>query len=759
MEQVNIEEVALILFFLNKEKYSKYYSYIIKLNLEAETKKFLETIREYFEDNSSTEECTVEEFLTYFAVKHPVLRKRTGYANFLTKLGSITINSDILEENLNHFLEKYFASEVILCLTDVLDGENFDVLECKATELIEEFSKNKLQLQRDEDELFVNDSLLSLLEEEDNKPGLRWRLNCLNEDIGELRGCSLGHVYARVDTGKTSFLFSETTHMAEQCSGDEIILWCNNEESGKKLKKRLYQAVLNATTEQLVEYKDSAEETFIRQGGHRVKIYDDAGLSIEAIDRLLSDFDVRLLVIDQGDKVHFRGEGNYSTVDRLKILYGKFRELAKKYDVPIITVGQASAQAEGKKWLQMSWMDNSKCLGKGEKVFMADGSIKVVEDIVVGDKVLNIFSEPETVVKTATGTEEMYRIKAKNYSYVCNASHILTLKARHQYNGIAKDTVIDVTVKDYLMWSKTKQRVFKQYLPKALEFTNPQQLSIAPYFMGLWLGDGSKNSSELTVADSEIEEYLHEYATSLGLQLTINSIHDNWKNIHLSSGCPGKSNVLLSNLKRLGVVNNKFIPEVFLTASVSDRYSLLAGLLDSDGSLCKRISYEYFEWSSSRRILLDGMCRLLASLGIRYSWRTKTINAIPYYYVYICDNLSKIPTRVARKQSSFVPRLRKDTISFTVEPLGVGEYYGFTLNGTGLFTQLSGVCLHNTGKPAELDYAIGIGMDEDDVANGITWLRYISICKNKMKQGNHGQYAVRFDSQRARYVDNPRKSK
>ena len=227
-EQINIEEIALVLFFLVREKYKKYYSYIIKLNLEAETKKFLSTIQEYFEENKNTEVCTVEEFLTYFSVKHPVLKRRTGYSNFLLKLGEIKINSDVLEENLNHFLEKYFASEIILHLTDVLDGENFDVLP-KAQELIEEFNQNKIQLQKEENELFVSDTLTQLLTEEESKPGLKWRLQCLNSDIGELRGCSLGHVFARVDTGKTSFLFSETTHMAEQCSDDEIIICYNNE--------------------------------------------------------------------------------------------------------------------------------------------------------------------------------------------------------------------------------------------------------------------------------------------------------------------------------------------------------------------------------------------------------------------------------------------------------------------------------------------------------------------------------------------------
>lgn len=364
-DTVSIEEVSLVLFMLQKEYFDKYFKYISKLNLEAETLSFLKTTQEYYKENKDVIEIPIEEFLTYFTVKHPVLRKRNGYTAFLSRLGTITINSNILEENLNRFLEKYFASEIVLKLTDVLDGTESDVLD-EVEEIIAEFNNVKVQLNKNEDELFVSETLADILQEETQVKGLRWRLSCLNDDIGELRGCSLGHVFARVDAGKTSFLVSEVTNFAKQLADDEIILWCNNEERGQKVKLRIYQGLLECTRSQLKDFAEVAEDTFNARGGTRIKILDDASINVENIEQILKDFNVKLVVIDQGDKVHFTGEGNYSTVDRLKVLYGKFRELAKTFDVPVITVGQASGEAEGKKWISMTHMDNSKTGKPGE---------------------------------------------------------------------------------------------------------------------------------------------------------------------------------------------------------------------------------------------------------------------------------------------------------------------------------------------------------------------------------------------------------
>ena len=86
-DDFNIEEVSLVIFLLDKEAYNKYYSYLSKLNLEQETKSFLKTISEFFKENPQATNISVPEFMTYFSVKHPVLKKRTAYSWFLSKLG------------------------------------------------------------------------------------------------------------------------------------------------------------------------------------------------------------------------------------------------------------------------------------------------------------------------------------------------------------------------------------------------------------------------------------------------------------------------------------------------------------------------------------------------------------------------------------------------------------------------------------------------------------------------------------------------
>lgn len=77
-DDFNIEEVSLILFMLNREQFNRYYSYIVKLSLEQETKGLLKSIAEYFRENEEVTHISVPEFMAYFCVKHPILKKRTA---------------------------------------------------------------------------------------------------------------------------------------------------------------------------------------------------------------------------------------------------------------------------------------------------------------------------------------------------------------------------------------------------------------------------------------------------------------------------------------------------------------------------------------------------------------------------------------------------------------------------------------------------------------------------------------------------------
>ena len=127
-----------------------------------------------------------------------------------------------------------------------------------------------------------------------------------------------------------------------------------------------YAAYLGITEHQVINHVDKATEAFITRGGAKLKLYDNAFISIEKIRQLIKMMNPRIVVIDQGDKIAFSGAVKLEGHARLKELYRMFRELAKEFDTHIITVGQASGEAAGKRWLEMHHMDCSKTSKPGE---------------------------------------------------------------------------------------------------------------------------------------------------------------------------------------------------------------------------------------------------------------------------------------------------------------------------------------------------------------------------------------------------------
>jgi hypothetical protein len=72
---------------------------------------------------------------------------------------------------------------------------------------------------------------------------------------------------------------------------------------------------------------------------------------------------------------------------------------------------------------------SGKCIARGTKVLMYDGTIKNVEDIKVGQQVMGDDSTPRNVLETHSGTDTMYKVENKRgESYTVNSHHILSLK-------------------------------------------------------------------------------------------------------------------------------------------------------------------------------------------------------------------------------------------------------------------------------------------------------------------------------------------
>lgn len=215
--------------------------------------------------------------------------------------------------------------------------------------------------------IFVSNDVEELYNKNIKQQGLRWRLDSLNKSLGSLRRGDFGFVFARPESGKTTFLCSELTHMLSQIEDNEIILWINNEEQGSKVMLRCVQAALDKTTTEITLNLQETKQKFKEIAGNKLKIYDNGIVYKQDIEKLFLQYQPKLCVIDQIDKI--KGFSNDRKDLELGEIYNWARELSKQY-CPIIGVCQADGTGEGVKALTMSHVSNAKTSKQAEADFI-----------------------------------------------------------------------------------------------------------------------------------------------------------------------------------------------------------------------------------------------------------------------------------------------------------------------------------------------------------------------------------------------------
>ncbi|MEF8815723.1 MAG: replicative DNA helicase [Salinibacter sp.] len=346
-----------------------------------------------------------------------------------------------------------------------------------------------------------------------------------------------------------------------------------------------------------------------------------------------------------------------------------------------------------------------KCLGKGTPVMMYDGRTKPVEEVEVGDRLVGDDGAPRTVQSLARGREQMYWVRQnRGMDYRVNESHILSLKKSRREGKCARGEVTDISVRDYLEQSdkwKDDNKGFKV----AAEFPE-QPAPLDPYLLGLWLGDGKSDSARIYTTDEAVVSELHTVAKGRGDTISTYDEHRACPAYLVKSGGRGGDMSTRTSvqgaLRTLGVLNDKHIPQLYLGNSREKRLRLLAGLIDSDGHLNDGYGGTYEITQSKERLARD-IKFLCDTLGYRTSLTQKTAriaetgHASEVHRVRFNGNVDEIPVRVERKQADPWTDFRDWRVTgIKIEPDGVGNYYGFTLDGNGRFLLGDGTVTHNT---------------------------------------------------------------
>lgn len=337
-----------------------------------------------------------------------------------------------------------------------------------------------------------------------------------------------------------------------------------------------------------------------------------------------------------------------------------------------------------------------KCLGINTPILMYDGTIKLVQDVQVGDELMGDDSTPRNVLTLARGKEKMYRVNASdNESYVVNESHILSLKASRNYSKVYKEgSVHDVSVKDYLALPKTVRGILLGYRAQ-IEYSE-RPVPVDPYVMGHLVNIDynlhNEHNGETCKATifSGVYDYIHKI-TNLG------QIYEEY-------------NLYVINFWRdplLKIRMNEFrershIPMEYKSNSREVRMKMLAGLLDAS-TTTTRFADHYIMEIRENGTLANDIIWLARSLGfgagIRYSCQ---LNGYMRHRVTIRiygDNVGDIPVKQQHlhiRLETCLKHKSAQTYTMKLTELDVDDYYGFEIDGNRRFVLGDHTVTHNT---------------------------------------------------------------
>lgn len=220
-------------------------------------------------------------------------------------------------------------------------------------------------------------------------------------------------------------------------------------------------------------------------------------------------------------------------------------------------------------------------------------------DLTVGDLVIGSDGRPTKVQGIfPQGFSQVYRVHTSDHAWTeVTGDHLWEVRCRDAVRRSRIMTTLEIAAE--LTKSRPQYQVLPQLRPVVFD---PVDLPLDPYALGLLLGDGgmSRDSVRFSNADG-LEAHLPFQVSRIKVG-------------------PGKCPTFtvlgaVPVMRELGLMGHlsidKFIPEIYLRASVADRLALLQGIMDTDGGLQKRRACLV----TSSDLMAEGFVELVQSLG------------------------------------------------------------------------------------------------------------------------------------------------
>lgn len=202
---------------------------------------------------------------------------------------------------------------------------------------------------------------------------------------------------------------------------------------------------------------------------------------------------------------------------------------------------------------------------------------------------------------------------------------------------------------------------------------NEQDLPIDPYTLGAWLGDGLAHTGVICGEDHEIFSRVVSIGYEQGPSLEVRDDNPNYGSFRFLG--------LSEQLKSLGLIRNKFLPEQYLMGTKDERLALLQGLMDTDGDVRPTSS----TFNNSNEQIIDSVVKLVRSLGgiarksnpryPKYTYNNEVRTGKASWRVSINLPEGLCPFSISRKASIWSPNTKynPNRLIESIDPSGRSE--------------------------------------------------------------------------------------
>lgn len=284
-------------------------------------------------------------------------------------------------------------------------------------------------------------------------------------------------------------------------------------------------------------------------------------------------------------------------------------------------------------------------------VFSEDGSVswKRHGDLVPGDRVFARDGSPEEVLAVFPhGEQDIYRVYTWDGRHLdVGGPHLWGVYTANKGKNVQPRVMTTLemleagVVRTYP--GDTRERV-KFFIPMNGAVQWPEaDLPVDPYAVGVFIGNGCLTQKQLTLSSND-PSVVYRVSEAIGFAFKKKSSQDySW--LFVTGEKFGQNDKLVQTAdlfaeipELIGVYSaERRIPRQYMTASIDQRWELVRGLFDTDGSITNSTDRYNISYSTFSQSLAEDVRELLFSLGVsstmKISTRTKDDGRVLVEYI------------------------------------------------------------------------------------------------------------------------------